>query len=82
MKNPMTVMVWMGLTRLGATKVYFVPVGDTIDTLFYYRRILPFAKKDGQRIFGNQNWVFQQDCATCHTSGPSQLWCTNNLGHI
>lgn len=42
-------------------------------------KILPFAKKEGKRIFRNQKWIFQQDGAPSHTSNRSQNWCKNNL---
>lgn len=75
----MSVMVWCGLTENGPTRPYFVKPGDTIDSKYYVRRILPFAKREGQRLFESRDWVFQQDGATPHTSDLSQNWCKRNL---
>ena len=40
---------------------------------------MPFAKREGKRLFGHTRWVFQQDGATPHTANISQNWCTNNF---
>ncbi len=70
----MSVMIWCGLTVNGPTRGYAVEKGDTIDSLYYQRRILPFTKREGFRLFGTTDWVFQQDGARCHTSYDSQGW--------
>ena len=57
MKNPLQIMVWCGYTINGATKPYFITPGDTIDGVYYTRRILPFAKREGMRLFGSRKWV-------------------------
>lgn len=41
--------------------------------------MLPFAKREGERLFGTNKWVFQQDGASCHNSKTSQEWCENHL---
>ena len=30
-------------------------------------------------LFGTNEWVFQQDGATYHTSRSPQIWCHNNF---
>jgi len=57
MKNPLQIMVWCGLTENGATRPYFVQPGDTIDQVYYRRRILRHAKKEGFRLFNHEKWV-------------------------
>ena len=47
--------------------------------MYYVNRILPFAKREGARLFGSTKWVFQQDGATPHTANKSQQWCRNNF---
>lgn len=82
LKFPMSVMIWCGLTENGATRGYAIEKGQTVDTDYYRRRILPFAKREGFRLFGNRDWVYQQDGATCHTSVLSQNWCATNFKHF
>ena len=40
---------------------------------------MPSAKREGQRIFGSNKWVFQQDGAKPHTAKTTQRWCETNL---
>ena len=58
MKKPLQIMVWCGLTEKGATLPYFVKTGDKIDQVYYRRKILRHAKKEGFRLFNTKNWVF------------------------
>ncbi|RNA45012.1 hypothetical protein BpHYR1_049882, partial [Brachionus plicatilis] len=55
-KFPLSVMVWIGLTENGPTQPYFLDKNETINSTFYQRRILPFAKREGQRIFVTKQW--------------------------
>jgi hypothetical protein len=57
----------------------FLIKGITINADIYVNKILPFAKREGRKIFGSRQWVFQQDGATSHTSNKSQKWCRNNF---
>ena len=80
-KFPLSIMVWCGLTKYGMC-IYFVKKGDTIDAKYYTRKILKFAKANGKKFFSNDNWVFQQDGASCHTADLSQNWCKRNLKYF
>jgi hypothetical protein len=41
--------------------------------------ILPFAKREGKKLFGYRKWLFQQDGASSHKSNKAQNWCLKNL---
>ncbi len=75
-------MVWVGLTEFGATEPFFIEPGQTVDAIYYVRNILPFAKKQGKKLFGKKKWAFQQDGARPHTSQLSQEWCRDNLDYF
>ena len=53
--------------------------GETIDSVYYHRRILPYAKRKGNQLFGGTKWLFQQDGATPHTANICQNYCEKNL---
>ena len=72
-------MVWCGLTINGATEPYFIAKGETIRAQNYTQSILPFAKEEGIRLFGSENFIFQQDGATAHTSNKAQNWCKRHF---
>jgi hypothetical protein len=57
MKKPLKVMVWCGLTVNGATKPYFLKEEETVNSLYYTRKILPHAKREGQRLLNTEKWV-------------------------
>jgi hypothetical protein len=81
-KYPMSILVWLGLTIHGPI-VYFIEPGEKLNGSNYSRRILSFAKREGNRLFGGTNWVFQQDGAPAHTSGvDAQRWCSENLKYF
>ena len=80
-KYPLSVMVWCGLTIHGPI-YYFVEKGTKINGNYYTRKILPFAKREGIKMFGDMNWVFQQDGAPAHTSKISQKWCSTNFDYF
>ena len=48
-------MVWVGLTKHGATEPYFVDPKDTINATYYVNRVLPFAKRQGNTLFNSVN---------------------------
>ena len=50
-----------------------------INSNYYVRKILPFARNEGNKLFGHSKWVFQQDGASCHTSRAAQKWCKSNF---
>jgi hypothetical protein len=77
-KYPEAVMVAMGITWNGLTKPYFFKKGFRLNTKRYVS-VLKFYKKEGDRLFSDTNWGFQQDGASCHTSDESQSWCEKNF---
>lgn len=73
-KFPQGIMVWLGACTKGLTPLVIIEKG-TINREVYIEKILPVAKKYGDKVFGN-NWIYQQDGATCHTARESIEWCT------
>lgn len=76
-KFPGGVMVWLGASAKGLTKLVIFDKG-TVNTDVYLDRVLPVAKKFGDQHLGD-NWIYQQDGATCHTSGRSIKWIKANI---
>ena len=73
-KYPIAVMVAIGATWEGLTKPIFVTDGERLNSNSY-SKILDFYKKEGDRLFKNNDWTFQQDGASSHTSRKSQEKC-------
>ena len=41
--------------------------------------MLPFYQKEGNELFENKNWWFQQDGTISHTTQKAQQWCKKNF---
>ena len=67
-------MVAMGITWNGLTRPYFFDKGLRLSTDLY-EPVLEFYKREGDRLFENHDWGFQQDGASAHTSHESQERC-------
>ena len=60
-------MVWCGHIYNGPIRLVILPEKTSFDSKFYTHNVLPIAKEDGIRLIGN-DFIYQQDGATCHTS--------------
>ena len=78
-KHPVRVIVLAGLCVYGATDPYFIDNNEMVTAAVYCNKILAFAKREGNRIFDNRRYIFQQDGTPAHTSNRSQIWCKNNF---
>lgn len=76
-KFPQGVMVWLAVCSKGCSPLVLIEKG-TINQDIYIKKILPVAKKYGNKVFGNK-WTYQQDGATCHTGRKSIEWCSKNF---
>lgn len=76
-KFPGGVMVWLGASAKGLTKLIIFEKG-TVNTDVYLEKVLPVAKKFGDDNLGN-DWIYQQDGASCHTAKKSIQWIEENL---
>ncbi|KAL4500781.1 hypothetical protein ABPG72_020015 [Tetrahymena utriculariae] len=76
-KFPQKVMVWIGVSSRGLSPLVFLPKGG-INSQIYIDQVLPVSKKFGDDNLG-EDWIYQQDGATCHTSEQTQNWCYDNF---
>ncbi|CAF2096507.1 unnamed protein product [Rotaria magnacalcarata] len=72
-------MVALGATWNGITVPFFFQRGERLNCKTYLDELLPFYKMEGDRLFGHQNWGFQQDGASCHTDKSVQKWRKKNF---
>jgi hypothetical protein len=66
-KFPFKVMVWIGITYNGVCQLFIVPQKEKMCSTIYCKKVLPIVKRDGLKLIGD-DFIFQQDGATCHTS--------------
>lgn len=73
--HPASVMVWMGVSWMGKTKLHFVPQGVKVRAQNYMQDILkPIVEPLNQSLFQNGHWTFQQDSAPAHQAKMVQKW--------
>lgn len=66
-KYPFSVMVWLGMTWNGFTRLVVLPPKTSFDSDFYIKYVIPVIEKDGKELIGD-DFTFQQDGASSHTS--------------
>ena len=79
-KNEKKVMVWCGISKKGKFPMVFIESGIRIDHPYYIHNVLEsVVKVEGERMFPEGDWVFQQDSAPAHKANNTQNWCRTNL---
>jgi len=79
-QKPSSFMVWGAVSGKGKFPLVFVEPGVKVNQEYYQRAILErVVKPEGQRVFGNGQWTFQQDSAPAHRAKNNQAWCGVNL---
>ncbi|CAF1303899.1 unnamed protein product [Rotaria magnacalcarata] len=69
---PVSVMVAVGATWYGLTRLYFFLKGEHLTDQSYQDKLLPFYKEEGERLLRHKNWDFQHDGASSHTADKAQ----------
>jgi len=77
-KYPINVMVALGVTWNGLTQPFFFDQGERLNAEKYID-VLKFYKREGNRLFNSDDWTFQQDGASSHTSNLAQNFCKKSL---
>lgn len=73
-------MVWAGCSKNGKFPLVFVDPGTKINAAYYKSHILVnVVKPQGQQMYNEDNWCFQQDSAPAHKAKICQKWCEKNL---
>ena len=79
-KNEQKIMVWCGVSYKGKLPMVFIEPGTKVNATFYINDILEnVVKVQGQLLYNNSPWTFQQDSAPAHSAKISQKCCMENL---
>ena len=75
---PTQVMVSAAISKLGKTRIIFIPTGLRLNSASYQEEVLSKLITDMRRISGN-DYIFQQDGAKCHTSASTIQYLDENV---
>ena len=79
-QNEGKIMVWGGVSKAGKFPLVFIESGVRINARYYIDHVLkPVVKEEGQRLYRDRVWTFQQDSAPAHRAKITQQWCRTNL---
>ena len=71
-----SVMVSLGVSKMGKTKLAFVEPGAKINSEYYCKNLLAGnLLRDIRDVCGRHNWVLQQDGAPSHTAAKQLISC-------
>lgn len=77
--HPKGVMVWIGISANGCTKVRFVKPGAKINSKYYIDNVLkPFIREDIPKLYPNGVFTFHQDSAPSHTAKMTLKFLNEN----
>jgi inhibitor of nuclear factor kappa-B kinase subunit alpha len=79
-KHESKVMIWCGISKKAKFPMVFIEPGVKVNAKYYKTKILrDVVKVEGERIYKNGDWVFQQDSAPAHKAKKTQQWLARNL---
>lgn len=73
------VMVSAAVCFRGKSRLIFVDPASKVNTRYYIDRILPVLKLDLDNMYGDADYIFQQDGAPSHTAAETQTWLRDNF---
>ena len=78
-RHPKGIMVWLGISANGCTKIRFVEPGAKINSDYYINKVLkPFIKDDIHKLYPNGVFTFHQDSAPSHTAKKTIKFLNDN----
>ena len=77
--HPKGVMVWLGISANGCTRVRFVTPGAKVNSDYYIKNILtPFIRQDIPKLYPNGDFLYHQDSAPSHASKKTLKFLRDN----
>ncbi len=65
-KFPQSVMIWAAMSSAGAGPLCFLK--STVNAAIYQEILEPFMLPSADKLYGNADFIFQQDLAPAHTA--------------
>ena len=79
-QNENKVMIFGAISKKGKFPLKFIEIGQKINATYYKSEVLvKLVKVEGERMFGDHKWTFQQDSAPAHKAKIVQTWCKTEI---
>ncbi len=72
MKFPQSVMIWAAVTSAGVGPLCFLK--STVNTVIYQDILEHFMLSSADKLYGDADFIFQQDLAPAHTAKGTKSW--------
>ncbi len=76
MKFPQSVMIWAAMSSTGVGPLCFLK--STVNTAIYQELLEHFMLPSADKLYGNADFIFQQDLAPAHTAKGTKSWFNNH----
>ena len=80
MKFPQSVMVWGAMSSAGVSDLCFLK--SSVNAAVYQDILEYFMVPAADQLFGDNEFIFQQDLAPPHSAKSTQAWCENCHVHV
>ncbi len=71
-KFPQSVMIWAAMSSVGVGPLYFLK--STVNTNIYQDILEHFMLPSADKLYGDADFIFQQDLAPAHTAKGTKSW--------
>ncbi len=71
-KFPQSVMIWAAMSSAGVGPLCFLK--STVNTAIYQEILEPFMLPSTDKLYGDADFIFQQDLASAHTAKGTKSW--------
>ncbi len=72
MKFPQSVMIWAAMSSAGVGPLCFLK--STVNTAIYQEILEHFMLPSANKLYGDADFIFQQDLAPAHTAKGTKSW--------
>ncbi len=76
MKFPQSVMIWAAMSSAGVGPLCFLK--STVNAAIY-QDILEHSCTSADKLYGDADFIFQQDLAPAHTAKGTQSWFNDHV---
>ncbi len=79
-KFPQSVMIWAAMSSAGVGPLCFLK--STVNAAIYQEILEHFMLPSADKLYGDADFIFQQDLAPAHTAKGTKSWFNDHQNHV